>query len=139
MQRILQQAGVPDDDVFLLDGSGLSRRDLVTPEAVIQVLTWAVHQSWGAAYEESLPFAGVDGSLQERFVNSPASGLVHAKTGTLSHVSALSGYGQTLDGRRFVFSIFCNNYNTPISKVLGAIDAIVIDVVKGTHGSPASP
>ena len=74
---------------------------------------------------ESLPLSGVDGSLSGRFLNSPASGLVHAKTGTLSHVNALSGYAQTQQGRHFVFSIFCNNHNLPGSKVLAAIDEIV--------------
>jgi serine-type D-Ala-D-Ala carboxypeptidase/endopeptidase (penicillin-binding protein 4) len=125
VKQFLLQAGLKEEDFVLLDGSGLSRRDLVTPSAVTRLLIYAAHQPWGAAYEETLPVAGVDGSLSERFLNSPAAGLVHAKTGTLSHVSALSGYGQTLAGKRFVFSIFCNNYNLPAAKVVPAIDAIV--------------
>jgi D-alanyl-D-alanine carboxypeptidase/D-alanyl-D-alanine-endopeptidase (penicillin-binding protein 4) len=55
---------------------------------------------------------------------------VHAKTGTLSHVNALSGYGQTLRGKRFVFAIFCNNHNLPSAKVLAAIDEIVTLLVR---------
>jgi len=129
VKQFLLQAGLQPEDFILFDGSGLSRRDLVAPEAMVQVLTYARRQPWGALYEESLPVAGIDGSLSERFLTSPAAGLVHAKTGTLSHVSALSGYGQTLAGRRFAFSIFCNNHNGPNSKVLGAIDAIVSAVV----------
>jgi serine-type D-Ala-D-Ala carboxypeptidase/endopeptidase (penicillin-binding protein 4) len=80
----------------------------------------------------------VDGSLAERFVKTPAGGLVHAKTGSLSHVNALSGYAQTLKGRRFVFSIFCNNHNQPSGKVLGAIDAIVQLLVKEGDATVAS-
>jgi D-alanyl-D-alanine carboxypeptidase/D-alanyl-D-alanine-endopeptidase (penicillin-binding protein 4) len=72
---------------------------------------------------------GVDGSLADRFQNTPAAGLVHAKTGSLSHVNALSGYGQTQAGKRFVFSIFCNNHNLPASKVLAAMDAVVLVLV----------
>lgn len=125
VKQFLLRAGLREEEFVLLDGSGLSRRDLVTPAAVTRLLIFARQQPWGAAYEESLPAGGVDGSLSERFLNSPAAGLVHAKTGTLSHVSALSGYGQTLRGRRFVFSIFCNNYNLSPSKVVPAIDSIV--------------
>lgn len=129
-RQFLLKAGLRSEDFFLLDGSGLSRRDLITPESVVQLLTYASHQPWGPNYEQTLPVAGVDGSLAERFQNTAASGLVHAKTGTLSHVNALSGYGETHSGRRFVFSIFCNNHNVPSSKVIGAIDSIVVLLVK---------
>lgn len=125
VRQFLLKAGVHEDDFVLLDGSGLSRRDLVTPEAVAQVLFYAHKQPWSVDFEDSLPVAGIDGSLSERFLNSPAAGLIHAKTGTLSHVSALSGYGQTLEGRHFAFSIFCNNHNLPTSKAITAIDEIV--------------
>ena len=117
-----------------MDGSGLSRRDLVSPAATVQLLLYATRQPWGVAFEESLPLSGVDGSLADRFLNTPAGGLVHAKTGSLSHVNTLSGYGETKSGKRFVFSIFCNNHNVPPAKVLRAIDEIVELLV--TEGKP---
>lgn len=125
VKQFLMQAGLKEDAFTFLDGSGLSRRDLVTPAATVQLLQYAARQPWGAAFEESLPVSGVDGSLADRFQNTPAAGKVHAKTGSLSHVNALSGYGQTQAGKRFVFSIFCNNHNLPGSKVLTAMDAVV--------------
>jgi D-alanyl-D-alanine carboxypeptidase/D-alanyl-D-alanine-endopeptidase (penicillin-binding protein 4) len=125
VKQFLLQAGLKEDEFTFLDGSGLSRRDLVTPAATVQLLIYASRQPWGAAFEESLPVSGVDGSLADRFQNTPAVGQIHAKTGSLSHVNALSGYGQTQAGKRFVFSIFCNNHNMPGSKVLAAIDSIV--------------
>jgi D-alanyl-D-alanine carboxypeptidase/D-alanyl-D-alanine-endopeptidase (penicillin-binding protein 4) len=125
VKQFLLQAGLKEDEFAFLDGSGLSRRDLVTPAATVQLLIYAARQPWGAAFEESLPVSGVDGSLADRFQGTPAAGLIHAKTGSLSHVNALSGYGQTQKGRRFVFSIFCNNHNLPGSKALAAIDAVV--------------
>lgn len=130
LRHFLLKAGVKSDEFYILDGSGLSRRDLITPAAVVQLLTYAARQPWGAAYEQTLPVAGADGSLAERFLNTPAGGLIHAKTGTLSHVNALSGYGETRSGRRFAFSIFCNNHNLPSSKVIAAIDSIVVLLVK---------
>jgi serine-type D-Ala-D-Ala carboxypeptidase/endopeptidase (penicillin-binding protein 4) len=138
LKQFLLQAGLKEDDFVLLDGSGLSRRDLVTPAALVQLLVYASHQPWGGAYEESLPVSAMDGSLFERFVKGPAAGLVHAKTGTLSHVNALSGYARTTKGRRLVFSIFCNNHNLPGSKVLAAIDEIVkLLVTEGDAPMPA--
>lgn len=137
VKQFLLKAGLREEEFVLMDGSGLSRRDLVTPAAVARLLVYARHQPWGQAYEESLPAAGVDGSLSERFLKTPTAGLIHAKTGTLSHTNALSGYGQTLRGRRFVFSIFCNNHNLPPAKVLAAIDSIVRLLV--TEGDGAKP
>ena len=125
VKQFLLQAGLKEDEFTFLDGSGLSRRDLVTPAATVQLLIYAARQPWGPAFEESLPVSGVDGSLSERFQKTPAVGHVHAKTGSLSHVNALSGYGQTQSGKRFVFSIFCNNHNLPASKVLAVMDAVV--------------
>ncbi|HEV7675598.1 MAG TPA: D-alanyl-D-alanine carboxypeptidase/D-alanyl-D-alanine-endopeptidase [Candidatus Angelobacter sp.] len=125
VKQFLLQAGLKDDEFTFLDGSGLSRRDLVTPAATVQLLIYAARQPWGPAFEESLPLSGVDGSLTDRFQKTPAAGLIHAKTGSLSHVNALSGYGQTQSGKRFVFSIFCNNHNLPGSKALAAIDAVM--------------
>src|SRR5579859_3969288 len=125
VKQFLLQAGIKEDEFSFLDGSGRSRRDLVSPAATIQLLLYAARQPWGAAFQESLPVSGVDGSLADRFLNTPTGGLVHAKTGSLSHVNALSGYGETKSGRRFVFSIFCNNHNMPASKVLEAIDGVV--------------
>jgi len=136
-RQFLLNAGLRGDEFYLLDGSGLSRRDLITPAAVVQLLIYASRQTWGAAFEQTLPVAGADGSLAERFLNTPAGGLVHAKTGTLSHVNALSGYGETRSGRRLVFSIFCNNHNLPSAKVVAAIDSIVVLLVK--EGDNAAP
>jgi D-alanyl-D-alanine carboxypeptidase/D-alanyl-D-alanine-endopeptidase (penicillin-binding protein 4) len=137
VKQFLVQAGLKDDEFTFLDGSGLSRRDLVTPAGTVQLLIYAARQPWGAAFEESLPLSGRDGSLANRFQNTPATGLIHAKTGSLSHVNALSGYGQTQAGKRFVFSIFCNNHNLTGKKVLEAIDAVVQVLV--TEGKPPRP
>jgi D-alanyl-D-alanine carboxypeptidase/D-alanyl-D-alanine-endopeptidase (penicillin-binding protein 4) len=71
-----------------------------------------------------LPVGGEDGTLAGRFGGTPAAGRVHAKTGSLSHVSALSGYIQRANGKWVVFSILVNNYNTSTADVRGAMDRI---------------
>src|ERR1700682_1904669 len=62
-------AGIADGDIVLSDGSGLSRRDLVTPRAIVQLLNYAARQPWGEIYRSSLPVAGEDGTLSEHMKN----------------------------------------------------------------------
>jgi serine-type D-Ala-D-Ala carboxypeptidase/endopeptidase (penicillin-binding protein 4) len=105
----LRSAGIPDGDVVLTDGSGLSRDDLVTPRAMVDLLRYASRAPWAADFLSSLPVSGVDGTLADRMRNSPASGLIQAKTGATERVHAITGYATTLRGEYLLFSIFFNN------------------------------
>lgn len=126
----LRQAGIPDSDVVLTDGSGLSREDLVTPRAVVALLRYAARQPWGADYVSTLPVAGFDGTLENRMRNTAASGLVMAKTGEVEHVRALSGYATTLRGEHLVFAIFYNNNPQKGLETAAPIDAIATAMVE---------
>ena len=108
-QEFYASVGIGPDDVIQTDGSGLSRHDLVTPRAIVTLLKYAQTQPWFSAYFASLPVAGVDGSLQDRMKNTVASGRIHAKTGSVEHVRSLSGYADTVGGRRLIFSFLSNN------------------------------
>src|SRR5438094_6149209 len=108
-QDFYASAGIDPDDVIQSDASGLSRHDLVTPRAVVALLTYAQSQPWFATYYDSLPVAGVDGTLEDRMKNTPAAGHIHAKTGSVEHVRTLSGFAETPGGRRLIFSILSNN------------------------------
>jgi D-alanyl-D-alanine carboxypeptidase/D-alanyl-D-alanine-endopeptidase (penicillin-binding protein 4) len=101
--------GIAADDVVQTDASGLSRHDLVTPRAVVTLLAFAQKQPWFETYYGSLPVAGVDGTLEDRMKGTPAAGRIHAKTGSVEHVRTLSGFAETLDGRRLIFSFLSNN------------------------------
>jgi D-alanyl-D-alanine carboxypeptidase/D-alanyl-D-alanine-endopeptidase (penicillin-binding protein 4) len=129
MRGFLAQAGVPSDEYVFYDGSGLSRENLVTPHAIVKLLTYAARQPWGAIYEDSFPVAGVDGSLSERFKLGAAQGRVHGKTGSLLHVNALSGYATTLKGERVAFSIMANNHNLGTRRVLDTIDKVMEAII----------
>lgn len=76
-----------------------------------------------------LPVAGRDGTLARRFDDTPAAGRIHAKTGTLAHVNALSGYARRRDGNWIAFSILANN-STERAAVRAVIDRIGILLVK---------
>jgi D-alanyl-D-alanine carboxypeptidase/D-alanyl-D-alanine-endopeptidase (penicillin-binding protein 4) len=129
LQGFLTQAGISNDQYIFYDGSGLSRQNLVTPHAIVQLLRYCASQPWGVDYRATLPIAGVDGSLSER-MNSPAlRNPVIAKTGSLGGVKALSGYATTDSGQAVVFSILSNNFNIPAKRVTDAIDQLVQAIV----------
>ncbi len=123
-------AGIADGDVALSDGSGLSRKDLVTPRAVVQLLRYAATQPWGELYRSTLPVAGEDGTLSDRMKNTPAAARVFAKTGTIGHGNALSGYATTVHGERLLFSILGNNNNLHAQDANKVIDAICVAMVE---------
>jgi D-alanyl-D-alanine carboxypeptidase/D-alanyl-D-alanine-endopeptidase (penicillin-binding protein 4) len=115
----------------LNDGQGGSPTDLVTPQAVVDLLRYMQSRPDFARYEKVLPILGVDGSLSGVVPNSPAAGHVFAKTGTLASGDilnnrfvlsdkALGGYIHTKDGRILAFSLIVNNVPlTDINEVLG--------------------
>ena len=101
-------AGVDDGDFFLYDGSGMSSADKISPRAFTRLLSYASQQPWGTDWRLTLPIAGVDGTLDNRFKDSPLKGRMWAKTGTLDEVNALSGYLIADSGRTLAFSILVN-------------------------------
>jgi len=135
-QDFLKTVGVADGDVVFTDGSGLSRDDLVTPRAVVQILRWDALQPWGADYIATFPIAGQDGTLETRLKDTVASGRIEAKTGALDHVRAISGFATTLHGERLIFSIFGNNNPQRGRDATVAADAIAVAMVE-VLGAPA--
>ncbi|MBV9958868.1 MAG: D-alanyl-D-alanine carboxypeptidase/D-alanyl-D-alanine-endopeptidase [Acidobacteria bacterium] len=121
VRRWLETAGIRTAGLGLHDGSGLSRLDLVTPEATVRLLA-AIRQSRAAqSFLDSLPIAGRDGTLRSRL--RAASGRIRAKTGTLATINSLSGYVETDGGETLAFSIICNDETTPSSSI-PVIDSI---------------
>jgi D-alanyl-D-alanine carboxypeptidase/D-alanyl-D-alanine-endopeptidase (penicillin-binding protein 4) len=120
-ERTLAAWGVPAEDVILADGSGLSRYDYLTADALIAVLRhMAQEPRHAAAFEATLPILGVDGTLERRLRGTRAEGRVRAKTGSMSNVRALAGYVTTLAGERLAFVLIANNFKARGS----AVDAV---------------
>jgi D-alanyl-D-alanine carboxypeptidase/D-alanyl-D-alanine-endopeptidase (penicillin-binding protein 4) len=125
VRNFLDEIGVAPDGLIQYDGSGLSRHNLVTPAALVQLYTYMAKQSrYASVWYDALPVGGVDGTLKSRFADSRTSGNVHAKTGTIDQVSALSGYVTTSTGEKLVFSIIVNGIVEGRTRT-GAIDEIV--------------
>jgi D-alanyl-D-alanine carboxypeptidase/D-alanyl-D-alanine-endopeptidase (penicillin-binding protein 4) len=115
---------IPADGYVVRDGSGLSREDLISPETIVSILDVMRRSPNFDLFFQSLPIAGVDGTIRTRMQNTPAQGNLHAKTGTLGMVRSLSGYVRTADARLLEFSILCNNWTAPQASVDRVADAI---------------
>jgi D-alanyl-D-alanine carboxypeptidase/D-alanyl-D-alanine-endopeptidase (penicillin-binding protein 4) len=126
MRRFLAGAGIAADEYSFTDGSGLSGSNLVTPEAVVKLLRHMHQSKYRETWMSLLPVGGQDGTLAARFDGEPAARRVHAKTGTLTHASALSGYVQSASYGTLAFSILANNYGTPAAEVRALIDRIAL-------------
>jgi D-alanyl-D-alanine carboxypeptidase/D-alanyl-D-alanine-endopeptidase (penicillin-binding protein 4) len=124
VRQFLIGAGVDDGDFFLYDGSGMSPDDRIAPRAFTQLLAYASRQPWGAAWRDSLPVAGVDGTLAGRFKDSALKGRLWAKTGTSNEGNALSGYLTAASGKTLAFSILVNGHRPGSEAELQAIDRI---------------
>jgi len=124
MKAFLEEAGIAPEAYNFNDGSGLARLNLVTPATVLKLLRHMYAGQYREDWISLLPVGGKDGTLSNRFSESAGKGRVHAKTGSLSHVSALSGYIQRMNGRWVAFSILVDNYNSPAAEVRGVMDRI---------------
>ena len=126
VRTFLREAGVNASPLSLNDGSGLSRNDMVTAEATLQLLTYMRRHRYATAFRDALPIAGVDGTLRNRMKGTVAENNLRAKTGTLSSASSLSGFVTTATGEELVFSIMVNNYPESTNPPSVCIDPIAI-------------
>lgn len=110
LHALLDRIGISPDASQIEEGTGLSRQDLATPDAMVHLLTYLASQPYGAQLRDALPDAGVDGTLEWRMRNSLAMDNVHAKTGSMNYVRCMVGYVTTASGERLAFAIMLNNF-----------------------------
>lgn len=115
VSSVLTDYGADTDNIQLRDGSGISDNTFI-PVAELSSLLYRFQDAvWYPDYEESLPIAGeserfIGGTLRNRMLDDSTKGNVKGKTGSLTGVSALSGYVTTADGEELIFSFMMNNY-----------------------------
>lgn len=126
VRTFLREAGIDSSALSLTDGSGLSRDDMVTAQATLQLLTYMRRHRYATAFREALPIAGVDGTIRNRMKGTPAQNNLRAKTGELGSASSLSGFVTTAAGEELVFSIMVNNYPDGVNPPSVCIDPIAV-------------
>jgi D-alanyl-D-alanine carboxypeptidase/D-alanyl-D-alanine-endopeptidase (penicillin-binding protein 4) len=126
-QAIFEGWGVAPGALIQRDGSGLTRYDFVTPDALVTILTHVDRDArLRDPFQASLPIAGRDGTLANRMKGTPAEGNARAKTGSMTAVRGTSGYVTGADGEPLVFAILANNYDVPAATITAAEDAIIV-------------
>ncbi len=132
VRRQLEMWGIDSSQAAIRDGSGLSRRNFISPYAVVRILhEMRLREDFNVWYQ-ALPLGGVDGTLRERMRDTRAAGNVRAKTGTLDRVRSLSGYVTTADGHVLLFSMLANNHPVPTREVERVQDALLAHLASMT-------
>jgi serine-type D-Ala-D-Ala carboxypeptidase/endopeptidase (penicillin-binding protein 4) len=125
--NVLETWGIGRDSYFAADGSGLSRYNYITSDALVSVLqrmhTDPRHRE---RFTATLPVAGHEGPLAKRLAGSMAHGKVRGKTGTVDNVRSIAGYVTTADGETLVFSIIANNFHGPTAPIDAAADKALL-------------
>jgi serine-type D-Ala-D-Ala carboxypeptidase/endopeptidase (penicillin-binding protein 4) len=126
VKQRLTELGVNPQAYRISDGSGLSRHNLVAPAAFTQLLSGMATMSEGKLFRDSLPVAGVSGTLKNRLKGTLAQGNVQAKTGSMSGINTLAGYINPPQYSPLVFSIMLNQHDTSTAKMSKIVDEIVL-------------
>ena len=123
--------GIPEGSYVMYDGSGLSRYNYVSSDAVITLLKHIWNdESMRARFMAALPVAGQDGTLENRMRKTALAGHVQAKTGTISNVRSLSGFVDAPSGERFVFSMIANHFTTTSASVDEVAEKALLAVIR---------
>lgn len=130
----LAQRGVSTRKLVLQNGSGLSRIERISANALTQMLRAAYCSPLFAEFESTLPIVAVDGTLKRRFNGSALAGNAHLKTGTLRDVSALAGYVFTVNGERVSYVMLVNHTNARQGE---AAQRVLLEWVHAGYGREA--
>lgn len=122
---LIDSVGIDSTEFRIVDGSGLSAQNLVTPGALTRLLVWMRRHPRFAVFAQGLPVSGQAGSLAGRYTGTALEGRVRAKTGTISGVNSLSGYLEIPGREPLVFSIIANHHALSSAAVMRQIDRIV--------------
>lgn len=133
VQAFAREQGVFRDQVTLQDGCGLSRQNLVSAQACVELLNKMAKSPQAVTFEASLSQSGVDGTLGGRLSDSTLLGRVRGKTGTMTHVSSLAGYIGLDNGKKLAFAIICNNFRCSRHYVRTIQDNLVRAVFKAVN------
>jgi D-alanyl-D-alanine carboxypeptidase/D-alanyl-D-alanine-endopeptidase (penicillin-binding protein 4) len=140
LRQLLDRIGIPSSASLISEGTGLSRRDLTTPDALVRLLAFLANGPGAGSFRDMLPVAGIDGTLAGRMRGTRAAGNVHAKTGSMSYVNGLAGYVTSAAGEHLAFAILLNDYEPPAGRPASAdVDAVAVWLAELDERSAVPP
>jgi D-alanyl-D-alanine carboxypeptidase len=121
-----QTKGVDTEGMNFYDGNGLSRNNAISPKQLVDALYAMRTSPYFEVFYESLPLAGLTGTLHRAMKGSAAVGRIRAKTGTIASVKSFAGYVTTINGRKLVFSLIVNNFDGRVKLMKKKLESVMI-------------
>ncbi|MEL7120600.1 MAG: D-alanyl-D-alanine carboxypeptidase/D-alanyl-D-alanine-endopeptidase [Bacteroidota bacterium] len=123
-----KEKGIAMESAFLSDGSGLSPKTAISPEAMCNILYAMSDSPYYNEFLQSIPLAGKTGSIANKFKGSAAEGKLYAKSGTLEHVRTYAGYFTNAANKQFAFAFFVNYYQGSGGAMRRKMDQFLINL-----------
>lgn len=130
VREFLDSAGIDTEGMFFEDGSGLSGRDAVNSAVMTKLLLFMKNKGkFFSEYFNSLPEAGIDGTLKSYFKDPVFDSRLRAKSGSMTRVRSYAGYFTTLSGKQMIFCVIINNYTGTSRKVVSGIEEMLKEII----------
>ena len=124
-----EERGVDTKGLFICDGSGRSHTNIASPKQLAEVLFKMTTSSVFPVFYNSLPLAGISGTMHKWLVGSCGEGRIRAKTGSLGGVRSYAGYVRTLSGKKLIFTLIINNYGCRTKVLKERVEELMIGMV----------
>ncbi|MCX6245536.1 MAG: D-alanyl-D-alanine carboxypeptidase [Bacteroidetes bacterium] len=125
-----EERGIDTRGLNLIDGSGRSHDNIATPRLLAEVLFKMTTSSVFPVFYNSLPLAGISGTMHKWLVGSCGEGRIRAKTGSLGGVRSYAGYVRTLSGKKLIFTLIINNYGCRTKVLKAKVEELMIGMVR---------
>ncbi|MFZ4520103.1 MAG: D-alanyl-D-alanine carboxypeptidase [Bacteroidales bacterium] len=122
--------GVDTEGMYFYDGNGLSRNNQISPKQLVDALYAMRTSPYFQVFYESLPLAGLTGTLHKAMKGSAAVGRIHAKTGTIGKVKSFAGYVTTVNGHKLIFSLIVNNFDCRVKLMKKKLESVMIKMAE---------
>jgi D-alanyl-D-alanine carboxypeptidase len=122
--------GVDTAGMNFYDGNGLSRNNAISPKQLVDALYAMRTSPYFQVFYESLPLAGLTGTLHKAMKGSAAEGRIRAKTGTIGKVKSFAGYVVSVTGRKLIFSLIVNNFDCRVKLMKKKLESVMITMAE---------